>query len=234
MYSEVEMRHSVQLKDRDERSNVSFELEKEKHKLRQMQGRRMEGLHSGTYRSNHNAERPVLVDGNWMIPTIEEKIIHDKVHQLSTHLSEMKDIQQSRKKNRKIKSVRLYTEPSLKRILVYPNGESIHRSVYIWGDSLDQLLDHATTRLNLNKASKYIFTVEGKLILNANELEKDQLVCVSHSKQFMKPKEYEEYIEMKARWGRDWKKYGSQVTDLVVTAKKSDKVDVSILKRSPL
>ncbi|CAD5115835.1 DgyrCDS4773 [Dimorphilus gyrociliatus] len=222
----VETKHSVQIKERDERSNVSYELEKQKHILRQIQGRRIESLSSGVFRSTNDPDRPVLIDGNWMHPSHEEKEAHDKVHQLTTHLSEMKDMQQSRKKQRRRRSTRLYVEPSLKRILVYPNGESIHRAVYIWGDSLSQLLDHATTRLNLNKASKYIFTVEGKLIEDENELEKDQLVCASNTKQFMKPKEYDEYIEMRARWGRDWKKYGSQITDLVVTAKKSEKVDV--------
>ena len=51
-----------------------------------------------------------------------------------------------------------------KRIMVYPNGESVERAVYIWGDSLDQLLDSASMRLNLWQPAKKFYTMEGKAV----------------------------------------------------------------------
>ena len=48
--------------------------------------------------------------------------------------------------------------------MVYPNGESVERAVYIWGDSLDQLLDSASMRLNLWQPAKKFYTMEGKAV----------------------------------------------------------------------
>ena len=48
-----------------------------------------------------------------------------------------------------------------KRVLVFPNGESIERAQYVWGESLEQLLDNSNTRLDLKKPARYIFTLEG-------------------------------------------------------------------------
>ena len=48
-----------------------------------------------------------------------------------------------------------------KRVVVFPNGESIERAQYVWGESLEQLLDNSNTRLDLKKPARYIFTLEG-------------------------------------------------------------------------
>jgi len=58
-----------------------------------------------------------------------------------------------------------------KRVQVYPNGESVERTTYIWGDSFQQLLDSATMRLNLWQPAKRFFTMEGKEVGSSSYME---------------------------------------------------------------
>ena len=60
-----------------------------------------------------------------------------------------------------------------KRIMVYPNGESVERATYIWGDTLDQLLNNASLRLNLWQPAKRLFTMEGKEVTLLYSLNKE-------------------------------------------------------------
>jgi len=46
--------------------------------------------------------------------------------------------------------------------MTYPNGESVERATYIWGDTFQQLLDSASMRLNLWQPARRFFTLEGK------------------------------------------------------------------------
>ena len=100
---------------REERAAVSYELDKEKHVLRHMQGRRYEEQNPDSYRSTRNPTRPVLVEGNWQDPSLNELQKHDIVHQLQTHLMEMK----SQQKPKGIRTCndkttrRLYTQPTM-------------------------------------------------------------------------------------------------------------------------
>lgn len=48
--------------------------------------------------------------------------------------------------------------------MVYPNGESLERAIYIWGGSLDDLLDNATAKLGMWQKARFLFTMEGKLV----------------------------------------------------------------------
>ena len=43
-----------------------------------------------------------------------------------------------------------------KRVLIFPNGESITRAVYVWGESIQEILDNAAARLNLHKPGKIL------------------------------------------------------------------------------
>ena len=49
-------------------------------------------------------------------------------------------------------------------MIVFPNGDSLTKAAYVWGESLHQLLDNATTRLNLRKHGKFLFTLDGELV----------------------------------------------------------------------
>ena len=52
-----------------------------------------------------------------------------------------------------------------KRALIFPNGESITRAVYVWGESIQEILDNAGTRLNLRKPGKYLYNMDGQQVL---------------------------------------------------------------------
>jgi hypothetical protein len=47
---------------------------------------------------------------------------------------------------------------------VFPNGENLERAVYVWGETMEQLLDNSTTRLNLRKPAKFVFDLNGRVV----------------------------------------------------------------------
>ena len=51
-----------------------------------------------------------------------------------------------------------------KRVLVHAAGEPPSKAAYVWGESLGQLLDNSTVRLNMSKPAKYIYTQNGELL----------------------------------------------------------------------
>ena len=63
---------------------------------------------------------------------------------------------------------------------------------------------------------------------DVNELERDQIACVSAAKQFMLPKESQQTVEVKANWGRARKQYGPSATDIMVTTQNNQNVNVSV------
>lgn len=65
---------------------MAYELDKEKHVLRHMQGRRIDEQSPGMYRGTQNPARPVLVQGHWQEPSMDEYHKHDTVSQLQVTL----------------------------------------------------------------------------------------------------------------------------------------------------
>lgn len=61
------------------------------------------------------------------------------------------------------------------------------------------------------------------------DIERDQLLCVSTGKAFKKPRVQMLDVEVKASWGRARREYGPSATDVRVDAKGNPKVDVSFL-----
>ena len=58
-------------------------------------------------------------------------------------------------------------------MLVFANGESVERAQYVWGETLEQLLDNSQARLNLRKAVRFVFSLDGRLVSeteNSSEL----------------------------------------------------------------
>lgn len=225
----VEQSYEQEIQHREERAAVALELEREKHTLRQMQGRRYGKQDPGDYRATSNPTQPVYIQGHWQDPTLDELQKHDAVHQLQMHLNEVKSNQKRKMgiKTCNIKTTkRLYSQPAMKRILVFPNGENVELAQYVWGETINQILDNSTTRLNLRKAAKYIFTLEGNLVQDMSELDRDMLVCVGSTKQFMIPKQSRQLVEVKATWGRARKQFGPSATDIMVMSHTNDNIDV--------
>ena len=47
-----------------------------------MQGRRLDELNPGEYHATRNRQHPVLLEGHWQEPSLDELLKHDTVHQL--------------------------------------------------------------------------------------------------------------------------------------------------------
>ncbi|XP_053391549.1 doublecortin domain-containing protein 1-like [Mercenaria mercenaria] len=223
----VESKMENRKKKRAFRSAVSVELDIEKHVLRQMKGRRLDELSPGEYKGTKNSNKPVIVEGHWEEPTAEEQQKHDTVHKLQEHLAEVKKYQREKTTPLVLDmSKSLYKQRDTKRILAYPNGESVERATYIWGESFQQLLDSATMRLNLWQPAKRFFTMEGKEVTKFSKIQKDELVCVSTGKPFKQGQSSRLDIEIKANWSRAHKQYGPTSTDVHVEAPANPKVNV--------
>lgn len=48
--------------------------------------------------------------------------------------------------------------------MIYPNGESVERAVYVWGETLEEIMDNATIKLGLWAPAKIIYKMEGKKV----------------------------------------------------------------------
>ncbi|CAH1787762.1 unnamed protein product [Owenia fusiformis] len=231
----AEERYNRSVQEREERAKVGRELDKEKHVLRQMQGRRFDELNPGEYVGQRSPRDPVAIEGTWQEPSNEEKMKHDNIHQLETHLEEVRTNQgQKSKVFNPDTTNRLYGQPNMKRVMIFPNGESIKRAVYVWGESLQQLLNNATLRLNLRKDAKILYHILGHKIESFQDLERDQLIAVSYGKPFQKPKDYQQEIEIKANWGRARKQYGKGATEMAIDAQGNPIVNVDPFGPPPL
>ncbi|XP_050408824.1 doublecortin domain-containing protein 1 [Patella vulgata] len=224
----VESKEVNRKKRRAFRAQVSLELDLEKHVLRQMKGRRIESQKPGEYRSTLSSKQPVVKEGNWEQPTVEEKIKHDTVNKLETHLNEIRSNQKTGSvATLNVRSTRkLYHTPTTIRVVAYPNGESTDRAVYLYGADMNELLENATAKLSLWKKAKLIYDEDGKQIKDFSNITRDQLLCISTGNSFKRPKNSTQDIEVKANWGRARKQYGPEATDLRVYPSKNKKVDV--------
>ncbi|ESO97509.1 hypothetical protein LOTGIDRAFT_152600 [Lottia gigantea] len=224
----VESKETNRKKRRAFRAQVSLELDIEKHVLRQMKGRRLESQKPGEYKTTLDSKKPVVKEGNWEQPTVEEAIKHKNVSKLESHLNEIRNNQKTGSNaTLNVRTTRkLYHPPSTIRVMVYPNGESSERAVYINAENLEQILENATLKLNLWKKAKLIFNEEGKQIKDFSDISRDELLCISTGNNYKPPKTLTQDIEVKANWGRARKQYGPQATDLRVYPNKNERVDV--------
>ncbi|KAK7477194.1 hypothetical protein BaRGS_00031579, partial [Batillaria attramentaria] len=224
----VESKEENRRKKHALKSQVCQELDIEKHVLRQMKGRRFRDQSPGAYRSTLSSRQPVVIEGHWQDSTVEERVKHQSVSKLQTHLGEI----QANQKGDKSQVVgvnlsgALYKQPVVKRVNVFVNGESPEHAVTVWGETLSQLLENATLKLGLWKTAKRFYTTEGKLIETIDDINSEQLLCVSTGKTFTQSQSQRTTVEVRANWGRARKQYGPQATDIGVTVNKNPKVDV--------
>ncbi|CAH1258969.1 DCDC1 [Branchiostoma lanceolatum] len=218
---------------REERESVLKELQKEKHILHQMQGRRYKGLSHPRFVPTTSSRNPVMLEGGWMEPSRDEVTREEAVEKLETHLSEVKAVQKVERKKagvgpRTVRTNRkLYQQPTTKRVLVYPNGESADKAVYAWGANLPQLLESCTIRLSLQRAARTLYTADGQKVQSWEDVERDQLLCVSSGESYMNNKASRRKVEVKAAWSRARKQEGMEATDvLMVTPRTNPKVEV--------
>ena len=71
-YIDVEKDFEKQQQQREEITAISSELEREKHILRHIKGRRFGGQQPGEFKGTSNPEQPVYKEGHWQEVTIDE------------------------------------------------------------------------------------------------------------------------------------------------------------------
>ncbi|KAL8603779.1 hypothetical protein ACOMHN_058514 [Nucella lapillus] len=224
----VESKEETRRKKRALRAQVCLELDAEKHCLRQMKGRRLKDQSPGAYKSTLSSSQPVVREGHWQEATVQETDKHHSVAKLQNHLGEIQ-ANQKRDKSQVVGvnfSGTLYRQPVLKRAMVYVNGENADHAVMVWGDSLSQLLENATLKLGMWKSARALFTQEGKKVETMDDIQPEQLLCVSSGKPFVRPQGLRTTVEVRANWGRARKQYGPEATDIAVSAEKNPKVNV--------
>ncbi|XP_071955234.1 doublecortin domain-containing protein 1-like [Antedon mediterranea] len=214
-------RRSLYAQQREERAEISLELDKEKHILRQMQGRRTAHLDGPDFKGTMSPEHPVALQGGWTQPSTSEIHKSVQVHQLENHLTEMKAHQKFKQTTKSIinPNKTLYKQPNVKRVSVYRNGDNPERATYIRVHSMANLLQDASGRLSLHMPAKRVFTVSGQTIEDFDNIERDQVVCVSSGESFKNNKAgSRQQVEMKATWSRTRKRDGEQATQIMVTS----------------
>ncbi|XP_063960671.1 doublecortin domain-containing protein 1-like [Lytechinus pictus] len=228
---QVDYARALKAELREERAKVMLELEKEKHVLRQMQGRRTAGQSIPEYVPTLSPDEPVLVEGGWTKPSVTEVKKSIQVNQLENHLSEVKAHQKSRDPNSSTKPIidssrKLYSQPTKKRVMVYKNGTSEDQAQYVWGSSLEEILTEATVKLGLHKTATQLYTATGGAVASFDDVTRDDVLCVSYKESFKGAKGSRNQVEVKANWSRARKRDGESATDIMITANTHPNIEV--------
>ncbi|CAF0848442.1 unnamed protein product [Rotaria sp. Silwood1] len=218
--TKVDQRQSLRISQREQRTIVEHDFEREKHTLRLMKGRRISSQSPGDLVPQQNPNEPVLKKGQWTEKTDAELDKEDDVELLRTSLDEIR-ISQQPEITRPISSAatdRLGQHSKIKRIMVYLNGEPKETAIQCFGSNLNELMDNAKFKWNLMQPIQALFDENGHLIERFDQLNRDQYVCVSTTKTFITSSEKQREVDIKANWARTRNKYGDQATDIRVNS----------------
>ncbi|GAB1608485.1 doublecortin domain-containing protein 1-like, partial [Argonauta hians] len=228
----VESEEENRRKKRKIQAKIATELDTHKHILRLLKGRRFEELHPGKYEPTQDTDNPVVITGHWTDITEKEKRLQDKVNRLKDHLDEvnMKEnsCQELKSWNTKTNN-RLYKQRNMKRVLVYPVGESSkEHGYYVFGDTIEDILRAAEKKLNLRKTANYLFFENGKQVKSFECIKSGDVLRVSHDENFKSDKSEQNNVHLKAEWARAFRRHGPRITDMTVTTQ-NDPVGFSAL-----
>nr|XP_026693743.1 uncharacterized protein LOC104266468 isoform X1 [Ciona intestinalis] len=209
------------LKQQKNRNSGNFVLDTEKHVLRHMQGRRYKEMSPAELKATKSPQQPILLDGGWMETTKAETTRLERVHRLEEKISESRPLP-LRPKSRGIDLNKdLYKQPNRKRVMVYMNGNPPSKSVFVWGETLTEILADATERFVLPRPARLLYNEEGKKVTTFDEVERDSLLCITMGDSLRgRPKHSN--IEMKANWARVRKQRGPHATNIKVTKTQYD------------
>ncbi|CAF0832166.1 unnamed protein product, partial [Didymodactylos carnosus] len=229
---DVDQRQNQRILQREQRTTVEHELEKEKHSLRLMQGRRISAQQPGEFISQQNPQEPVIKQGHWTEqPDIELDKIED-VEQLRTSLDEIRMSQQPENTRLILTAAtdRLVQHPKTKRVLVYTNLDPAN-AVQCFGSSLEEIMENSKLKLHVMQPIQALFDENGQLVSDIidcfttiqtierfDQIRRDQLICVSTTKTFTTVTERQKEVEIKANWARTRKNYGDAATDIRVNS----------------
>ncbi|XP_020620493.1 uncharacterized protein LOC110058236 [Orbicella faveolata] len=197
---EADKQYLLSMKHREERTWVQAYLDQEKHVLRHMQGRRING------RSPPSSPRGVGLTTAWHEPTRAEEKKEEAINELKSHLQGVKSQQNQGEaalcKTAKESTQRLYLKPKTVRVKAVPNGETKERAVVVFGASMEELLNACTARLDLSSAARRLFQLDGYEITHFGDIKRDQYVCVSCGEGFLRARDRQHRQELKATWSR--------------------------------
>ncbi|XP_048340541.1 doublecortin domain-containing protein 1 [Sphaerodactylus townsendi] len=220
--------NTLQNAERQERQNwlekdkIMADLEAMKHKMRQLQGRRIAKFHPASMVPTKSPLQPVAIEGGWTEETQEEMKLMESILHTEMHLSEIQAFHFKRSSpfssKRLVKSRRsLYSQPTTKRVWVYTNGNKPEQGVRAWGKTLAELLDNCTTQLKMPQPAKGLYTPDGDQLQSWDKIERDMVLCVSTGQPFMSRKAVMHDVEVRALYTRIRKQQGPEATDIIVS-----------------
>ncbi|XP_072841944.2 doublecortin domain-containing protein 1 isoform X1 [Pogona vitticeps] len=205
-----------------EKDKVLADLGKMKHKMRQLQGRRITKSSPPSLIPTKSPFQPVVVEGGWTEETEEEMKLMEMIKHTEMHLSELQTSQLKRSSpvspNLLVKSHRgVYKQPKAKRIWAYVNGSAPEQGTHAWGKTILELLDSCTTQLKMPLPAKTLYTPVGERLQSWDEIEREMVVCVSTGPPFMNRKAMKHEVEVRAHYARIRKQEGPESTDIIVS-----------------
>ncbi|XP_078077520.1 doublecortin domain-containing protein 1-like [Mustelus asterias] len=221
--TESNKRLRLQQKQWLQKQKVLFDLDTMKHKMRLLQGRRVGSMGPANMVPTKSPIQPVVVAGGWTEPSPEEVKLMEDVQSMEMHLSEVQAVlmKESPSIHSKLASSQrpLYSQPNVKRVLAYLNGDFPDQGTYAWGKTIQELLESCTARLKLRCTAKTLFSPDGEQITSWERIERDMLVCVSLGEPFMTSTASRQKVEVRANYARVLKEQGHDATNIVVTSR---------------
>ncbi|XP_062974492.1 doublecortin domain-containing protein 1 [Elgaria multicarinata webbii] len=220
-----------------EKDKILADLDAMKHKMRQLQGRRITQSKAATLVPTKSPLQPVVVEGGWSEETQEEMKLMETIQHTEMHLSELQALQFKRSSPFSPKLLaeshrNLYKQPTAKRVWAYVNGCTPEQGAHAWGKTISELLDSCTTQLKIPQPAKTLYTPDGDQLQSWDEIERDMIVCVSTGHPFMSRKAMKHDVEVRALYARIRKQQGPESTNIIVSP--SEKVIEKVNMNSSL
>ncbi|XP_059508100.1 doublecortin domain-containing protein 1-like isoform X2 [Stegostoma tigrinum] len=228
--SESNKRLRLQRKQWLQKQKVLFDLDKMKHKMRHIQGRRVGSMTPASMVPTKSLIQPVAIAGGWTEPSPEEVKLLEDVQSMEMHLSEVQAVLKREcplVHSKSVSSQRpLYIQPNVKRVLAYLNGDFTDQGTYAWGKTIQELLENCTARLKLRRTAKTLFSPDGERITSWESIERDMLVCVSLGEPFMTSTVSRQRVDIRANYARVRKEQGQDATNIIFTSRMISKAQV--------
>ncbi|XP_042315501.1 doublecortin domain-containing protein 1 [Sceloporus undulatus] len=220
-----------------EKDKILADLDAMKHKMRQLQGRRIAKSEAANLVPTKSPFQPVVVEGGWTEETQEEKKLMEMIQHRETHLSELQALQFKRSSPVSPKLLTkdhrgLYKQPATKRVWAYANGSTAEQGAHAWGKTITELLDSCTMQLKMPQPAKILYAPAGERLQTWDEIERDMIVCVSTGQAFMNRKAMKHEVEIRALYARIQKQQGPESTNIIVSP--SEKITEKVSMNSSL
>uniref|UniRef100_A0A8D2IPH2 Doublecortin domain containing 1 n=1 Tax=Varanus komodoensis TaxID=61221 RepID=A0A8D2IPH2_VARKO len=175
------------------KDKILADLDVMKHKMRQLQGRRITKSKAAILVPTKSPLQPVVVEGGWNEETQEEMKLMETIQHTEMHLSELQALQLKRSSQFSPKLLaksqrNLYKQPTTKRVWAYINGYTPEQGARVWGKTISELLDSCTTQLKMPQPARTLYTPDGEPLQSWDEIERDMIVCVTTGHPFMSRK----------------------------------------------